>query len=185
MKKWFYVILAAVLAVGCEIAPQVQKSVSGVTATSATVQKGSDGLTIEQRNVKDRLAQDNHPGAIQHLYVISAYSGQVLVYSTVRGKVTSSGKRLQPTQVSNDWGFRIQGLGRYDTEASNEQVSSFYTREILGDDGTYGSSVEYIYWWDSTGIYHQHYVVGGQIVHVASAPLAVKSIVLNMELSAQ
>ena len=109
----------------------------------------------------------------------------MLVYSTVRGKVTSSGKRLQPSQVSNDWGFRIDQLGRYDTEASNESLNSFYTREILGDDGTYGSSVEYIYWWDSAGIFHQHYIQGGQIVHVTSAPLAVKSVVLNMELSNQ
>ena len=177
------VALAGFLSIGCGLysPPAQQRSASGVTATTAQVTKGSDGLTIEQRNVRDRLTEDNKPGAIKHLYVISAYSGQVLIYSTVRGKITSSGKRLMPSQVSNSLGFNIPSLGNYNTELA-DQVGSFYTTEILGDDGTYGSSVEYVYWWDSAGIYHQHYVQGGQILHVASAPLAVKSVVLNMEL---
>ena len=152
-----------------------QRSASGVTAASSKVLLGSDGLTVEQRNVKDRLTQDNKPGAIQHLYVISAYSGQVLLYSTVRGKVTSSGKRLMPSEVTNgDF-----GVFRLDTLSANR--GGVYTNEVLGDDGTYGSSVEYVYWWDSQDIYHQHYIQGGQIVHVASSPINVKSVVLNLE----
>jgi hypothetical protein len=51
---------------------------------------------------------------------------------------------------------------------------------VLLDDGTYVSSVEYLYWFDAKGVYHQHYVTGGQIVHVSDQPLAVKSIVLNL-----
>src|SRR6185503_6965090 len=35
--------------------------------------------------------------------------------------------------------------------------------------------------WDTKGVYHQHYVDGGQILHISDQPLAVKSIVLNME----
>ncbi|MBI2052272.1 MAG: hypothetical protein HYT38_01160 [Candidatus Sungbacteria bacterium] len=30
---------------------------------------------------------------------------------------------------------------------------------------------------------HQHYVSGGQIVHISSQPLAVKGIIINMEIS--
>jgi len=134
---------------------------------------------MEQRNVRDRLLADNKPGSIKHLYVISAYSGQVLIYSTVRGKVTSSGKRLTPDTIS----------GIY-ADSDNNSNSGFgvpigsvtaMTREVLSDDGTYGASVPYVFWFDAKGAYHQHYVDGGQILHISDVPLAVKSIVLNME----
>ena len=137
------------------------KSASGLSEAGVSVQTGSDGLSVEQRNIHDRLVIDNKIGSIKHLYVISAYSGQVLIYSTVKGKVTSSGKRLHPSTTS-----------RYQEN---------YSQEVLGDDGSYGTSVDYIYWWDTKGIYHQHYVQGGQIVHISDQPLAVKSIVINME----
>lgn len=143
---------------------------SGVNiAPAIPIQRGPDGLTIEQKNINDRLKMDNTPGSIKHLYVISAYSGQVLIYSTVRGKVTSSGKRLSPSASSGS---------DFNVSFGN---STMYTKEVLSDDGTYGASVEYLYWWDTRGIYHQHYVQGGQILHISDQPVAVKSIVLNME----
>lgn len=150
-------------------------SSSGLQKASVTVTPGSDGFSVEQRNVRDRLTADNKPGSIKHLYVISAYSGQVLIYSTVRGKVTSSGKRLSPESVvglygGDSTGFAVQLGG-----------TTGITREVLSDDGTYGSSVPYIFWFDAKGAYHQHYVDGGQIVHISDQPLAVKSIILNME----
>ncbi len=149
------------------------QSRSGVTIADAPkVQKGADGLTVEQRNIADRLKIDNMVGSIKHLYVISAYSGQVLIYSTVRGKVTSSGKRLTPT-LSDDNTFQVQLPGG----------RSFGTHEVLQDDGTYGSSIEFLYWLDSKGVYHQHYATGGQIIHISDQPLAVKNIVLNLEIT--
>ena len=51
-------------------------------------------------------------------------------------------------------------------------------------DGTYGMEVPYIYWWDVRGIYHQHFVSGGQIIHISDQPVVVKSIIINMELRA-
>ena len=80
---------------------------------------------------------------------------------------SSSGKRLSQSSQ-----FEYGGA-----------FSRSYRPELLGDDGTYGSSAEYIYWWDSKGVYHQHYLSGGQIVHISDQPLAVKSVILNMELS--
>jgi hypothetical protein len=177
MKRLALVFSLAICA-ACDV-PTTSSTVqsdSGVTKTSATVKAGADGLTVEQRNVRDRLSADNKPGSIKHLYVISAYSGQVLIYSTVRGKVTSSGKRLNPrTVVVGDgnnahrfYGFLVMGERE--------------TAEVLEDDGTYGDSVPYVYWFDAKGAYHQHYIEGGQILHISDQPLAVKSIVLNMEI---
>jgi hypothetical protein len=80
-------------------------SISGIKVVSAEhrglVKTDEKGHTIEQRNIMERLKTDNTPGAIKHLYVISAFSGQVLLYSPVRGKVTSSGKRLSPAQIGD------------------------------------------------------------------------------------
>jgi len=159
---------------GCN--PPVQ-SVSGTKMiASGQVKTGTDGLTVEQHNITARIAMDNHVGSIKHLYVISAYSGQVLIYSTVRGKVTSSGKRLTPDRVeggsTNSFTLDIAG-------------TRFYTNQILGEDGTYGSSIEYLYWWDSKGIYHQQYVTGGMILHISDQPLVVKGIVINMEIASK
>lgn len=144
---------------------------SGVQKASVQVPVGADGRTIEQKNVADRLLEDNKPGAIKHLYIISAYSGQTLIYSTVRGKVTSSGKRLTPVNISASGAEFEVAFGN----------TRYLTTEVLQDDGTYGSSVEYIFWWDSKGIYHQQYITGGMLVHISNQPLAVKSVVLNFE----
>lgn len=162
----------------CDGATQPQ-SASGVKQASTTVSTGSDGLTVEQRNVKNRLEEDNKPGAIKHLYIISPYSGQVILYSTVKGKVTSGGKRLTPTTVS-----ALDGTNVGSNHGGNEITiagNTRYTSEVLQDDGTYGQSGDYLYWWDVQGRYHQHYLTGGQIVHISSQPIPVKSITINME----
>ncbi|HLC98921.1 MAG TPA: hypothetical protein VJC00_02840 [Candidatus Nanoarchaeia archaeon] len=119
---------------------------------------------------------DNQPGSIKHLYIISAYSGQVIIYSTVMGKVTSSGKRLTPDHVDGGG----NGVSYFKFDVGN---SEWYTQQVLGEDGAYGSSIEYMYWWDTKGVYHQHYVSGGQIVHISNQPLAVKNIIINMEIT--
>lgn len=142
---------------------------SGVRKVSAKVKTGSDGMTVEQRNIKRRVEEDNKPGSIKHLYLISAYSGQVIFYSTVDGKVTSGGKRLT-TDKTLRRGYHGGGSGDFVVPA-------------IQDDGTYGSSMNYLYWWDTKGVYHQHYVTGGQIVHVSAQPIAVKNVIINMDTS--
>lgn len=172
--------VAATTNQGCDEATPPIQSTSGLTKAQVTVPTGPDGLSVEQRNVRDRLLQDNKPGSIKHLYVISAYSGQVLLYSTVKGKVTSSGKRLDPSEI----------YASYDNEAvpNGFAVSigghNYLTKQVLGADGTYGDSIPYVYWFDARGVYHQHYIEGGQILHVSSEPIAVKNIVLNLEATA-
>jgi len=139
------------------------------------------GMTAEQKNVADRIIEDNKVGSIKHLYVISAYSGDVIIYSTVRGKVTSSGKRLQPKTVAAQDGQYVSGM--FQKNKVNINGQKYVSEEMMQDDGTYGNSIHYLYWWDSVGIYHQHYVSGGQIIHVSNQPLNVKSVIINMELT--
>ena len=141
------------------------ESPSGVRQAKATVSVQANGLTQEQENVKKRIELENKPGGIQHLYVMSAYSGQILLYSTVKGKVTSSGKRMSQSTMA------IAG-GDYRTE---------YNPELIGDDGTYGQSIEYLYWWDVQGRYHQQYVSGGLFIHVADQPTQFGRVTMQVE----
>jgi hypothetical protein len=187
-KRNVYLLLsmlafATLTACSSEADPNAGKpqSASGVVKASAHVEVGPDGMTAEQRNVKRRVEEDNRPGAIKHLYIISAYSGQVILYSTVDGKVTSGGKRLTPASVTT---YNETNGSRYGGFAVNIGNEIQTTTEVLGDDGTYGSSGEYIYWWDQRGVYHQHYMTGGQLTEITSAPMAVKSIIINIEESA-
>lgn len=180
----YSVLLSSLLLVaptndGCS-PPDTPKSSSGVEKATVQIHTGPDGLTAEQRNIKERLQKDNEPGSIKHLYVISAYSGQTLIYSTVKGKVTSGGKRLTPSSVNGYWYGSSYAYNGFPINIGGQSV---VTNEVLQDDGTYGSSVEYLFWFDTKGVYHQHYVQGGQIVHVSSEPLSVKSVVINMEVS--
>lgn len=181
MRFKVMLILTASVLIGCE-PPRTPTSASGVHQKTFKIHPGSDGLTNEQRNIRDRLLMDNSVGSVKHLYVVSAYSGQVLIYSTVRGKVTSSGKRLTPTSVSQ----RYTGTGTLTSGVPVEIGGEHYaTQEVIQDDGTYGSSIEYLYWFSSDGRYHQHYLSGGQILHISDQPVHVKDVVLNLEVTAQ
>ena len=173
----FAIVLIASILNSCDVPTREAVSDTGVKKTTAKIKTGNDGLTGEQRNVKKRLEKDNEIGAIKHLYVISAYSGQVILYSTVDTKVTSSGKRLTPKSVNGD-GYESAGKSNF----VNINGLNYTTNEVLEDDGTYGNSIEYLYWFDQRGAYHQHYISGGQIIHISDQPLAVKNIILNLEL---
>ena len=124
-----------------------------------------DGTTIEQRNIKERLARDNKPGSIKFLYIVSPFTGDLIISSTVKGKVTSSSKRLTPpdlTQITSQNGTTIQKV----IEINDRWYT---TDQNPGDDGTYGDSIQYLFWFDSNDVYHQAYI-GGAIVHIADKP---------------
>lgn len=182
MKKFYYLVLSLLAFVlmsnsGCDDYRTDAVSNSGVKKMNVQVTTNPDGNTVEQSNYAERLRRDNLPGSIKHLYVISEVSGQVLLYSTVTGKVTSSGKRLTPSTVIGDGSNGSSFFGNRVLIAGE----SYYTNEVMGDDGMYGSSVEYIYWFDSKGVYHQHYKGGNEMLHISDQPLAVKNIILNLE----
>jgi hypothetical protein len=174
-------VVGSLMFMGCDLdVASAPASASGVQKATADVKVQANGLTQEQENVKRRIEQENAPGAIQHLYVLSAYSGQILIYSTVKGKVTSSGKRLTPLTVACMNGQYVgsahEGFG-VDFPGAGEKR----TGEVLQDDGTYGSSIEYLYWWDAQGKYHQQYVTGGMILHISDNPMSFRGVVINVE----
>ena len=175
MKKILFttIALCALALTGCDKPEPV--SDSGVVKASATVRAQSNGLTYEQNNVKRRLEDENKPGVIKHMYLISPYTGDVVFYSTVKGKVTSSGKRLTPTSVvggksGDSWTGIPVAIG----------TDTYRTSEVLQDDGTYGSSDPYLYWWDVNDVYHQQYL-GALSVHISSQPIKLRKAVLCLD----
>ncbi len=188
MKKVLSILLLAIMIIGCDVnsAPQKETTNSGVSANDAkanlVVKKQADGMTLEQSNIVKSYEVENRPGAIKHLYVISPYSGKVLIYSTVAGKVTSSVKGLNPSTVSI---LDSQYVGSsHGGMAVTVHGKEKYTQEVMNESGTYGTSrPEFIYWWDTKGIYHQHYVTGGQMIHISDQPMPVREIVIDMNLA--
>jgi len=173
MKK---LIALCIIFAGCNnITPPVSNS--GVSQASVKIETESNGLTVEQNNISNRLKMDNRPGSIKHLYLLSPFNGRQIFYSTVKGKVSSSGKRLTPKSVthvlngineSND-GITVQISGR--TAA---------TSEVIQDDGTYGDSSEYLYFWNETDQYFQLYV-GGLTVVISDKPTSFQDVVIRNE----
>ena len=178
MKKLLFIIVSGLLITSCVETTQ-QKSDSGVKKATTVVKTDSNGQTIEQQNIIERLKRDNDVGSVKHLYVISSYTGDVLQYSTVKGKVTSGGKRLSPRTVSGNSG----GLSGVDYNSVNIGGVNYVTDEVLDDGGAYGDSGNYLFWFDTQGNYHQYYPSGGTYLEICDKPLRVKktnfSITLN------
>lgn len=164
--------------ISCGVNTQ-QQSDSGVTKASVHVSTDQNGQTVEQRNIIERLKRDNEIGSIKHLYIVSSYTGDVLQYSTVKGKVTSGGKRLSPKTV--------QGYNQVSGVPNNYVhigIQTFITDEVLDDGGAYGESGNYLFWFDANGNYQQYYPSGGTYLHISDKPLRVKKTKFSLEIEA-
>lgn len=157
---------------------QQAESDSGVKKASVAVKTDLNGHTVEQSNYIERVTRDNAAGSIKHLYIISSYTGDVLEYSTVKGKVTSGGKRLSPSSVNG-----YVGVASYHTNTVTLNGYNYVTDEVPDEYGMYGSSSPYFYWFDAQGNYHQYYPSGGTFVHISDRPLRIKKANLTFEIT--
>lgn len=164
----------------CQTSTQ-QTADSGISKASIKLDiDPTTGMTVEQWNASERLKRDNMPGSIKHLYVISSYSGECIMYSTVKGKVTSGGKRLSPRTVNSVGGLNtVNARGNYVDLNGHTYLSD----EVLDDGGTYGESMNYLFWFDTKGQYQQIYPSGGMMIFISETPLNVKSVTINLGLT--
>lgn len=162
--------------VGCS-KPQQVTSAAGVKMVTAAdeIKLNSNGKSVEQQNVLDRIKADNMPGALKHLYIVSSYSGQCILYSPVKGKVTSSGKRLSPSRMASSQ------VNTTDFPSINLNGKEYRVDEIPADDGTFGDSIPFLYWFTPDGRYRQAYVSGGQMVIVSDEPVPFKQVQVTIE----
>lgn len=176
MKK---IILLLSLAITFSLAwseKDYQQTNSGITSVEArkhlVVKRNAKGNTLEQQNIIDGYIEDNKPGAIKHLYVISTFTGKVLRYSTVKGKVTSNSKTLSPSTVTP--GYR--GANRHNRGMLSKVHNKLKrTTEVMQESGTFGSSYPYIFWFDVHGIYHKMLMNHSAYVEISNQPLPVQA----------
>lgn len=109
---------------------------------------GSAAANAEQDNISARLAITTNPNTLGYIALLNQ-NGGVVLYTAVRGKVTSSGKRLTDP-------VDINGHPR------------------PSDEGTWGSSDSYIYFFTPQGQYMQWtgpYVYSNSPIRLANEPL--------------
>lgn len=147
------VVSAIVLSLtGC-LEDQNQVSQSGAQqAKPSIVPLNSKGVTCEQQNIDQRIQVTSNPTKVMWIHLISL-NGEIIKRMPVRNKVTSSSKRLEPNTTT----------GLYVSSATNTmpRFGDWTTSELIGPDGTYGSSDPYIYWFDPMNRYHQWGTAGG------------------------
>lgn len=112
-------------------------------------------------NIKRRLELTSKPGQIGFVVLVNDFGTPVL-YTSVKGKITSSGKRL-----TKPWMATRMDCGEFSCDATVDGPS---------DEGTYGSSDPYIYFWDTAGVYHQwsgKYLYSDKPIRLSVKPLVV------------
>lgn len=108
-------------------------------------------------NIKARLELTSNPNLVGHVVLLNE-QGMPVMSVEVKGKVTSGGKRLtEPDRVHN---------GSYNS----------VVRSAGSDEGTYGSSGEYIFFWTTGGQYVQwngKYLYSNQPMRLRQEPLVI------------
>ncbi len=158
------------------------KTNSGATLQNATVHLDSKGMTPEQANIAERIERDSKPGTTKFLYIFSAYNNSLMVFSTVRGKVTSTTKRLRPSTVVGTDGEYIGEESQGIKFTVGNQIKR--TTEVAGEDGTFGPSVPGIFWFTPAGEYYQVYPTGGTLMVISEKPQRVPPAVIQLTSSA-
>lgn len=96
---------------------------------------------FEPRAVAERIKRTNLPNHVGYIYFVSPFDGNVIMKATFVGKPTSTTKRIDPPekydQVSAD-------LGEFNGDV-------FLEYSAVGADGTWGSSTDGIFWFDTSG----------------------------------
>ena len=126
--------------------------------------------SVERDSINKRLQLANDPTQIMWLYALSDV-GTVVMNSPVVGKVSSSGKRLEPKT-----GTYLNSDGCAQGTLAYVAGEPYCTQEIMGADGTYGDSDSYIYWFTPEGQYFQW---SGKYI-VSNAPLKIEKPILNV-----
>lgn len=153
-------LLAGASACSDRVGPTAKTQQSQKAAEAANSINFAENAEID--NIKRRLELTSNPGALGFILLMNE-SGQPIMYTTVKGKVTSGSKRLTEPDRSGSWG-----------QGTNNVV-----RAAPSDEGTYGSSDQYIYFWTSNGQYVQH---NGKYLY-SDKPLRinVQPLVINIE----
>jgi hypothetical protein len=131
-------------------------------AAAQTVQF-SENAEID--NIKARLQLTADPGLVGFVVLLNEM-GQPVMYTGVKGKITSGSKRLTRTD-------------EYSCETARGGGYTCDFRPSASDEGTYGSSNPYIFFWTPEGQYVQwsgEYLYSDKPIRLSSDPLIVTQV---------
>lgn len=144
----FCIVIAIVGILAAIIIPELSSDTPTAAPGKVTQsQKAADAANsiaftenAEIENIKKRLELTSDPGLTGFVLLMNE-AGQPIMYTGVAGKITSGGKRLtKPFQLTK--GDRGSNYGDFVTDSPS-------------DEGTWGSSAPYIYFWTTNGQYVQ------------------------------
>lgn len=117
--------------------------------------------SLERANISKRLTSFQDPAKVSYIYLTSY--GHIMAFYTVKGKVTSGGKRLTPSIGDTGCGYQ----------------NPCTATELPELDGTYGTSGQYIFFWTTDGTYVQwngEYMLSDNPLQLNETPAMVRSV---------
>ena len=140
MKK-LLILTTLFIFTGCN---QGNSSVSTKQTQADKAKEAAESITFSENaeidNIKKRLELTSDPGLMGFVLLMNE-AGQPIMYAGVKGKITSGGKRLtRPQKLER--GYRGGSGGDFVMDSPS-------------DEGTWGSSSPYIYFWTTSGQYIQ------------------------------
>ena len=127
-------------------------------------------------NIRRKLELTSSPNLLGFIVLLNE-AGQPIAYHAVRGKVTSSGKRLRPS-------VRVLQVPNHGNNGGQHSV----VIPTPSDEGTYGSSDSYVYFWNTSGAYVQwsgHYLYSDRPIRLNVQPLVVNMVTEEDEREAE
>ncbi len=162
MKRIIFLFTIPFLVTACDNKRGVQDKKH---QQAAKAKAAAESLTFTENaeidNIKRRLEITSSPGKIGYVVLLNE-AGQPILYTSVKGKLTSGSKRLtRPMELIH--GDRGQAYGDFLAPGPS-------------DEGTYGSSSPYIYFWTHEDRYVQwsgDYLYSDQPIRLRVEPLVV------------
>lgn len=157
------VSLSFLMVGGCK--ERLSEPTSTKTAQAVKAQQAAQRITFtenaEIENIEKRLNLTSSPSLLGYV-VLMNQAGQPVLYTSVKGKITSGGKRLTSPQrlVKGDRG----------------EWRGEFVMQSPSDEGTWGRSAPYIFFWDTNGAYHQwngKYLYSDKPIRLSIKPLVV------------
>lgn len=152
-------LVACFVLTGCDDQPKSNKTEQEDKAAAAAKSIRFDE-NAEIENIKKRLELTADPGKYGFILLLNQ-AGQPILYEGVKGKVTSGGKRLtEPDRISGGWGSNGQAV----------------LRAGASDEGTWGNSSPYVFYWNTDGVYRQWdggYLYSDQPIRLRIEPLII------------
>lgn len=146
MKKTLLIIsalCATILITACD--PPKRPAPSAKQVQTQKAQEAAESISFtenaEIENIKSRLKLTSDPGLTGFVLLMNE-AGQPIMYTGVKGKITSGGKRLTAKQELRKL---RNGTGTW----------QYSVVDSPSDEGTHGSSNPYVYFWTITGQYVQ------------------------------